>query len=640
VINRSLSLSVRIFYTFITVFIFLSISPSVAQVDDGAVPLRRGSKIIDDSTKNIYGPNTSHYYYQDDFFFNRNLRYTIDTSAWNFHRFNYVQRYNNFHQDLGNIGTAIQPIYNQVSEKIGANTGFNAYNLYWDDESIRYFDTKSPYSNMKIIIGGKGRAVTRVTFSRNITPRWNFGMSYRALLIDKQVQRQGKGDRNVRSTYYDLYSVFHTKDSTYSVFVNYRKNTQQVNEYGGVLVGDYYQYSDFFLDNAQPNLTDATSDDKQSDYSLFHQFKPGSGLQVYHKADFYKQRNRFYDNDPDTTYYDVTIIDSAKTSDQFDFRTLRNEIGIKGNLLKLFYNGYVAVRHFDVDYKYIDESNFYLDTSDDELYLGGRMELQVDSLIEVKGWVEWMMDERYQIRGSIRTKWFEASVKRSVSTPAYLQQAYRASHDLWLNSFTNVEASEIKGNLIYQSKRIAIYPGIRFSTFRNYIFFKQDTSNAQHVLPIQSSGYQTWVSPELNLSFTVARHINFIGQALYTTVLENSEDAIQVPEMFINAQLSYSNIWFNGNMDFQTGVDVHWKSAYYAPGYDPVIQQFYQQRDFVSPSFPIVDVFLNIKIKRARVFVKYNNLLMLFSSYGNIPTPYYPGIRNLIDFGFDWSFYN
>lgn len=636
--NRFLSLRVRFFYTIITAFAILAASPSFAQDDEP--PAQRGSKIIDDTTKNIYGPNTSHYYYQEDFFFNRNLLYAIDTTAWNFHRFSYVQRYDNFYQDLGNIGTAIRPIYNSVSEKIGANTGFDAYNLYWDSETIRYFDTKSPYSNMKIIVGGKGRAVTKVTFSRNITPRWNFGANYRALLIDKQVQRQGKGDRHVRSTYYDLFSVFHTKDSTYSVFVNYRKNTQQVDEYGGVKVGDPFEYGDLFLDNAQPSLTQAESNDKQSNYSLFHQFKVGSGLQIYHKADFYKQRARFYDNDPENDYYDAIVVDSSKTRDQFNFKTLRNEGGIKGNLSKLFYNGYAAVRHYNVDYKYIPDDSLKLKASEDELYLGGRIELQVDSLIEVKGWVEWMMDERYQIQGSIRTKWFEASIKRSVSSPAFLQQAYRASHDAWENSFSNIEATEVRGSLIYPSKNLTIAPGVRFSTFRNYVFFKQDTSKVQDVLPIQSAGYQTWFMPELNLSFTMLKHIRFTTQALYTVILENSEDAIQVPEMFVNAQLSYSNIWFNGNMDFQFGVDAHWKSAYYAPGYDPVIQQFYQQQSFESPSFPVIDVFLSTKIKRARFFVKYNNLLKLFSSYGNIPTPYYPGIRNLIDYGLDWSFYD
>ncbi len=616
--------------------------PSIAQEE---VPNpRTGSQIIDDSTKHIYGPNTSRYYYEEDFFFNRNALHPIDTTSWNFHRFNYVQRFDNFYQDLGNIGTAIRPVYNQVSENIGTSSGFDTYDLYWNNETIRYYDTKSPYSNMKVILGGKGRSVTRVTFSRNITPRWNFGFNYRALLIDKQIARQGKGDRNVRSTYYDLYSVYHTKDSTYSIFLNYRKNAHQADESGGVLVGGDFTYSEFFLtgdDSAQPSLTEAESNDTRSAYHLFHQYKVGSALQLYHKSDLYKQRNRFIDGQPENTFYDVIVVDSATSRDQVEYRTFRNEVGAKGSLFKLFYNGYAAWRKYSMDYRYFYEDNFYLDTSDDEFYVGGKIALQIDSIIAVKGWTEWMLDDRYQIQGSIRTKWFEASASRSVSTPTFLQQAYRGSHDVWLNSFTNVEATEVKGNLIYQSKVFGVYPGVRFSTFRNYIFFKENpASSGQKVLPLQSSGYQTWVSPELNLSVTLAKHINLIAQGIYTEVLENSEDAIRVPELFVNGQLSYSNIWFKGNLDFQAGIDLHWKSAYYAPAYDPVIQQYYTQQEFLVPSFPVIDVFLNAKIRRARIFVKYNNVLMLFSSYGNIPTPYYPGIRNLLDFGFDWSFYD
>ena len=630
-------MSVLTRYIFTVVFAILALQ-TLAQDEDPAP--RRGSKIIDDSTRNIYGPRTSRYYYEEDFFANRNATHFIDTTSWNFHKFTYVQRYNNFYQDLGNIGTAIRPIYTSVSDNIGVTSGFDAYQLYWDAETIKYYDTRSPYSNMKLMLGGKGRSVFRVTFSRNITPRWNFGFNYRNLSIDKQIQRSGKGDRNVKSTYADVYTVFHSKDSAYSLFASYRRNFQEADEYGGVLVGDEYSYSDFFLQNAQRTLTEAASNDRRENVHLFHQYRLGSGLQLYHKADINYQKNRFTDNDPDNSYYDFIEVDSPATRDQSEFKTFRNELGVKGNLLKLFYNGYAAFRKYTMDYRYFREQHLDFKTSATELYVGGRMELQLDSLITVRGWAEWMMDDRYQITGSIRTKWFEAAVKRSVSTPTFLQRAYRGSHDVWINDYANVEGTEVKGNLIYESRIIKVYPGVRFTTLRNYVFFKQDTTQLQDVLPVQSSGYQTWVSPELNFSINLAKHVNLNAQALYTKVLENSEDAIQVPDVFLNAQLSYSNIWFNGNLDFQIGVDVHWKSAYYAPGYDPVIQQFYTQQSFEVPDAPVIDLFFNAKIKRARIILRYNNMFMLFKDYGNIPTPYYPGIKNIIDFGFDWSFYD
>ena len=75
-------------------------------------------------------------------------------------------------------------------------------------------------------------------------------------------------------------------------------------------------------------------------------------------------------------------------------------------------------------------------------------------------------------------------------------------------------------------------------------------------------------------------------------------------------------------------------------GYDVAIQQFYNQDTFTANSYPLVDVFFNARIKRARIFVKYHNLVQSFTKQGYFPTAYYPGQRGIIDFGFDWSFYD
>jgi hypothetical protein len=160
------------------------------------------------------------------------------------------------------------------------------------------------------------------------------------------------------------------------------------------------------------------------------------------------------------------------------------------------------------------------------------------------------------------------------------------------------------------------------------------------IRPVQSSGSQVIASPEVRLGLTFFKHITLNSQVIYTKLLKNSDDAIQIPPLFVNAQLAYSNIFFNGNFDMQAGVDVHWNSAYYSPGYDPALRQFYVQKTFQVPAVPIVDLFLNAKIKRGRIFFKYHNINMIFTHTGYMPTPYYPGQRNIMDFGFDWSFYD
>ena len=612
-------------------------------------PQRRGSRIIDDTTKQVYGPKTSHYYFEEDVFLNRSVLYRIDTAIWDFHKFSYIQRNDNLYQDLGNMGTAIRPIYYQVPEVIGVTSGFQAYDLYWDSEKVRYYDTKSPFSNMKIILGGKGRSLTRVTYSRNINPRWNFGFDYRGIFVDKQIQRQGKGDRNARSNYYDVFTTYQSKDSvTYRLFFNFRRDKHEVAEYGGVSADDGFQYEEFFFTNAQPSLTDASSTDLRMSVHLFHQYQVGSALQVYHIFDRYRQGTGFNDkpgSEP-LEYFDYTEIDTTAHADRAKFKYVRNEVGIKGNLLKLFYNGYYAVRSYSMDYSKANEDELQVKTSGLEHYLGGRISLMLDSIGEITGRAELLQSGNYRIEGQIKSRWFEASLKQVQYAPSFLQQAYRGSHDVWNNNFSNVNVTEFKGYLHYTSRVLSLSPGATFTRIGNYVFFqkvaeKAEDLSVQTVLPVQTGGEQVFVLPEFRMSLTMAKHIHLKGQAIYTKLLKNTGDAIQVPKIFVNGQLSYENIFFGGNLDMHAGVDLHYKSSYFPPGYDVPIQQFYVPQSIrKSPAFPLIDIFFDARIKRGRIFVKYNNLIQLITKKGYMPTPDYPGIGNVIDFGFDWSFFD
>jgi hypothetical protein len=225
--------------------------------------------------------------------------------------------------------------------------------------------------------------------------------------------------------------------------------------------------------------------------------------------------------------------------------------------------------------------------------------------------------------------------------PSFLTQAYLGGRDYWKNeSLASIKATQINGYLHYKSKIFSLSPGITFTRLNDYVYFQKDNFGDQTVLPVQSSGSQVIAAPEVNVSLTVLRHITLSGQGIYSSILKNDSKAIAVPEVFVNGQLAYANIFFNGNMDMQIGADVHWQSAYNAMGYDPVIQQFYRQDNYTVPAFPVVDAFFNMKVKSGRIFVKYNNLVQAFTRSGYLPTPYYPGQRPALDFGFDLLFYN
>lgn len=604
-------------------------------------PRRRGSKIIDDTTKQVYGPKTSRYYFERDVYLNRLTLYTIDTAIRNFHRFTYVQQFDYRYQDLGNIGTAIRPIFYQAPDNIGATSGFTSFDMYWDTEQPRLFDTKSPYANMDVMLGGKGRSMTHATFSRNITPRWNFGFNYRALLIDKQVQRQSKGDRNVRGTYYDLFTSFLSRDSSYRVIATFRRSNLDVDEYGGIRKPDNFTYEDYFSPNAQPQLLDAANNDLRMNVRLYQQYEIARALQVYNVFERYRQGTEFTDlpnNAPDG-YYDYTDtglgISNDSTQGLTKFKAIRNEAGIKGNLLKLFYQGYYAARWYN-------NTNLFTGTVKGlEHYLGGRMSLRLDSLGELSAWGELQSNGNYRLEGELRSKWFEARLKQLQYDVPFVYQHYIGHHDHWQNNFDAINTTQLNGYIHYNSRRFYVSPGLTFTRIGNYVFMKHyPDSTTQKVFPTQSAGEQVIASPELRFRITMFRHVHLRSDIIYSKLLVSNDDAIQIPELFVNAQLAYENIHFNGNLDIQTGFEFHYQSTYNALAYDVPMQLFYVQKTTPVKAFPLVDVFVSARIKRGRIFFKYNNIVQALTKEGYMATPEYPGQRNILDFGFDWSFYD
>jgi hypothetical protein len=624
----------RLVFTFCLLLYALS---SFAQQQPGP---RRGSRVIDDTTKQIYGPRTSHFFFERDVFFNNKQLFQIDTLIRNFHQWNFIQSNRNAYQDLGNIGTAIQPIYYQTPEVIGARSGAHVYDLYWDSENVKYYNTRSPYSNMKVILGGKGRSTTRATFARNINPGWNVGFTYRGLYIDKQILRRGKGDRTTRSHYYDAFTSYQSKDSSYQLFANIRRMYHRVNEFGGVVVqGEDSSFAEYFAANARPWLAQAESNDLRMNFHLFHQYAFGKGFQIYHIGDRYRQRNVFLNiRDPQSDeFFGFINIDRDSSKDVFRFKAFRNEVGIKGKLAKLFYNGYAAIRHINQTM-----NHGWVKTTDNESYLGGRIGIQLDSINRVNGWLEVNDKGHFRVEGELRSKWVEARIKQLIYDPGFFSQDYLGAHHVWDNNFGNVSVTQANGYLHYRSSVIDFSPGFTFTRLSNYVFFDKtaDEPGVQHVMPVQSTGSQIIAAPELRLGFTFFRHLLLNNQVIYSNLIENADNAIRVPELFINTQLSYANIFFSGNLDMHAGVELHWKSKYYAPSYDPAIRQFYNQDEVQVAGFPLVDIFFSAKIKRGRVFFKYHNFVQAFTKQGYFITPYYPGQSNVLDFGFDWSFYD
>lgn len=600
---------------------------------------RTTSKIINDSVKQVYGPTTSTWITEMDLFYNKKNYRPLDTAVNNFHRWTYVQRYDNRFQDLGNMGTALYPIFPSAPANIGLAPGFTAYAPYYETMEPRYYDTKSPFTRIYVVWGGSGRAMTHIEFSRNINPRWNFGFNYRPILVEKQIQRQF-GVRQTISHYYDFFTTYRSKKERYFLAFNYRRIRHQVRENGGVLLGIDTTFRAFFDANAKPYWSTAGTEELRQALHLHHQYKLAKPIQIYQTMDYNLQNNLFKISPTDTAtrYFRRIQIDSTQ-NDLVSFQTFQNEVGVKGTAAFLFYDFYYKLRTVRANNDLLKNFDERHSINRIENYIGARMALRFDSLNELRANAELLLDGNYKLDGQLNTPWLDASIMSVLAKPGYMQQTYRGIRTLWLNNFDNTLTNQLKGNIKVKWGRFNFSPGLSYSIFSNYIFFdkKPDVERPQFDIlhPNQSAGNQQVFSPEANLSVRFFRNFHFRSQAVYTQLWKNDDNALRLPTWFAQGQITYENLLLKGALQIQLGVDVFYRSAYQALGYAPDIQTFYNQDERTLDDVVVGDIFLNAKIKRGRLIIKYHNYTRLFMPPGYMLTYGYPAVPNVIDFGFE-----
>jgi hypothetical protein len=286
--------------------------------------------------------------------------------------------------------------------------------------------------------------------------------------------------------------------------------------------------------------------------------------------------------------------------------------------------------------RYVDETKLSFDNDGIENYVGGRIAFRFDSLSELSGRAEYLLDGNYLLEAQLKTPWLDARGVSSLAKPVFMSKAYRGSHNSWVNDFSNTFTNQLEAFLKARWRGLYVSPGARYTLLNDYIYYKENkVIGEQAVVPAQSSGNQQIFSPEVRMELRFLRHLYLRPQVIYTSFLKNDDNAVRIPEWFVNTQLAFESHLFKRNILVQIGVDAHWRSAYTALGYDPAIQQFYVQDGYINDAYPLVDLFFNGAFKRGRFFVKYHNIVQLIRGTGYLPTPTYRGQSNILDFGFD-----
>lgn len=229
------------------------------------------------------------------------------------------------------------------------------------------------------------------------------------------------------------------------------------------------------------------------------------------------------------------------------------------------------------------------------------------------------------------------SAKNQLFSPTFLQnQLFITDSLVWQNNYSKTLQTSISGKLVIDIIDVALQGA--YTLTNNSIYFDQTYT------PQQSGASVSLLQFSIKKEFAVGIfHVE--TQLLFQ---KSSQFFVPVPSFYTKSSLFAEGRIFKHGMLVRGGFDVRYASAWFAPGYMPLINQFYVQQTQEIVAAPVVDVFFSAQVKRLRVFIKLENVAGAFTNRVNYETYLYPtpdfstggAIYTPLRFGLRWQFLN
>ncbi|MGY6520922.1 MAG: putative porin [Mongoliitalea sp.] len=595
-------------------------------------------KLIDDSTKMVYGPKTTLYFLEKDIKRNRMKKYEVDTLLDNFHYYEPNANSGWKFQDLGNVGSAAKPLFYQAPVMIGTTSGFHAYDLYYNStDSMKYYDTKSPYTSMNAFYGGGNRNLLDIVFARNVNPRWNVGFNFHTIRARKTLNPNRRDDNLAEQNAYSMHTSYKSENDRYLLLASFSRMLHKVNEQGGIISPTIDENSLLFAyEDAKVWLRNSRASDLRQDIHLYQEYELVKGWQLYHVIDRRNQEVTFRTNlnSPDSAFFNrfnperFNNVDSTFNNNQF--LEWRNEVGFKGDLGPIYYNAFLKYRTGRMRSPF-----FVADNGFTEVSVGGALRGDITEQWRFEAEGEYLFPDAFRIKGLFVSPWLEASYTKALYRPTSFQQLARGNHHRWSNRFSNTGLDQIQGMLKIDGRYFTIRPNLTLNRINNYVFFNQEQQATQ------SNAEVFMVIPGIRSSVNLRKKLFWESEVYYTLLEGEGANNFRIPSWFINSRVYYESPMFNDNLYVQIGVDGRFRDDFFADNYNPAMQQFFLQDEFNVFAYPIVDFFINARINRTRILFRFNHLnINTLQQPGYFVTPYYTGLRRVFDIGISWPLFD
>jgi len=213
------------------------------------------------------------------------------------------------------------------------------------------------------------------------------------------------------------------------------------------------------------------------------------------------------------------------------------------------------------------------------------------------------------------------------TTPSYMLQHYYSRHYNWNASFDRERRVNLEGRLRYSLTGTEARVGVQ--NLSNYIYFSQADS-----IPLQTAKEIQVISAEISQKLHW-RAIHFDNRVLLQK--SSHDEMLPLPKLVWQSDLNLQ-FCIAGALTTQLGITGVYTSKYYAPNYQPAIQQFAVQDEIECGGFPIFNAYVNCNLKKIKFYIMYSGLTAFTNN--TFFMPYYPIQSTRIEYGVSFDLQN
>jgi len=556
---------------------------------------------------------------------------------------------------LGNYGQTYRSLLPfQTVHESGFDYGLHNDDLYlYQNDSVKYFKVFKTFSEITYTQGAKKEQNFHAVFSRNIYRSFNLGFDFHVMNAPGAYLRQRTNQIN-----FVLTGQYFSKNKRYGVIANYTINRLRNQENGGIKYDSLFEQNldqnrqmiPVNLNNAQNRIResgifmkhyfDLTRHPRnENDTSLLNHKHIELGRLTY-TFEYNRQIQNFIDNQPDSGFFPPPIYNSVQTIDSLTIIRISNEVvwsnpsfnpQMKPRLLQLQFG--VKQHYFEISMR--DEKRYFLQyIPNASLYFNPFSSLH----LEAHG--DYVLGDYNEGDFSLKVKLSSILGKRdknigiisltgnyTFQKPSFFCEYYQGNNYQW--DTTWLKQGLISGGFNYSWKFLET--GFNINRISNFVYL-DSTSHPQ-----QNHDQFGYIYIYLNGSVDLGR-FTLKPSLAYQSV--QGTTALRLPAFMGNLAMYYTQPLFHGAATLQPGLNFFYNTSYYADNYNPALRSFCLQDKREIGNYLYMDVFINLKIQRARFFVMYSHFNASFMGRSYYMTPSYPMQDGAFKFGITWRFHD